>query len=74
MPSNRRLPAIKWSPSLVFGHVSGDEIAPATIEHGHMERDYVESEFGAGAAGVLRKVLRLWVADGRLFSEETDEF
>lgn len=73
MPSLRRLWAKKWSPALLFGFIEGDDIGPAEIEHEHMAQDYVESEFGVGG-GALRKVLRIWVADGRLFSEETDEF
>lgn len=74
MPSLRRLLAKKWSPALLFGRVSGDEIGPGEIEHEHMAVDYVENTFGAGAGGVLRQIQRIWVQDGDLFSEATDEF
>lgn len=74
MPSLRRLWAGKWSPAILFGFIRGDDIAAGAIEHAHMQDDYIESEFGAGAGGVLRKILRIWVQDERLFSEETDEF
>lgn len=74
MPSLRRLRALKWSPALLFGHIDGDDITAETIEHEHMERDYVESEFGTGAGGVLRKILRIWKQDGALYEESTDTF
>jgi len=74
MPSLRPLPAIKWSPALLWGHIRGVDIAASTIEHANMEFDYIENTFGAGAGGVLRQIQRLWIQDGRLFSEETDDF
>lgn len=65
----RRLAAKKFSPALVFGHISVDE---------DLDADVVKAEFGAGSEGqplsLLRKVLRIWVQDGDLFAETTDEF
>lgn len=74
MPSLRKLAALKWSPALIWGHITGDDIAAETIEHEHMQADYVENTFGTGATGVLRKIQRVWIQDGALFSEATDEF
>ncbi len=74
MPSLRSLSATKWSPALLWGHIRGDTIAAETIEHAHMQDDYIENTFGTGASGVLRKIQRIWIQDGELFSEATDEF
>ncbi len=74
MPSLRRLLASKWSPALRWGYIGSRDIGPGEIEHEHMEVDYVEAAFGTGAAGALRQIQRLWVQDGDLFAEATDEF
>jgi len=58
----------------VFGWIGGDDIPAGEIEHAHMQDDYIENTFGVGAGGVLRQIQRIWIQDGRIFSEETDAF
>ena len=82
MPSLRQLRASKWSPAMLFGHVADDDLAPGaggtpapgSITPAQLDRTYIESTFGSGAAGILRRIVRLWVQDGDLFSEASDEF
>ena len=74
MPSGRQHCVSKFHPAFIFGAVCEDDIAPLAVVPGHLDRGYVENTFGVGAAGVLRQIQRIWVADGRLFSEETDNF
>lgn len=69
MASLKSLPARKWSPALLYGYVDVDV---------DVNVDVIRAEFGAAAEGqppgLLRRILRLWVQDGDLFSEATDEF
>lgn len=81
MPSERRLRAAKWSPALLFGKVTAEdldadaiEVPDGSITPAKLDREYVENSFGAVASGVLRKIRRLWIQDGDLFAEATDEF
>jgi hypothetical protein len=72
--SFRRLRAIKWSPALLWGYIAGEDIQAAEVEPVHLDRGYVENTFGSGAIGTLRQLVRLWVQDGNLFGESTDDF
>lgn len=83
MPSLRPLRAIKWSPALLFGHTAADDLAPGagggppapgSITPAQLDRPYVESTFGAGAGGILRRIIRMWVQDDKVFGESEDEF
>ena len=74
MPSLRRLMARKWMPALLYGRIAGDDIGVDSLEPGHFDRAYLESEFGSDANGVLQKILRLWVQGGRVFGESTADF
>lgn len=74
----RRLLAKKWSPALLFGRSEADEVADGSITPAKLDRPYIESSFGAAAEGqplgILRKVIRIWVQDGKVYNESTDEF
>ena len=74
MPNLRRLMARKWMPALLYGRIAGDDIGAESLEPGHFDRPYIEAEFGDESSGVLQKILRLWIQDGRVFGESTDEF
>ncbi len=56
----------------------GGTPADGSITPDKLDRSYVEATFGADAEGeppgVLRKILRIWVQDGKLFGESDDEF
>ncbi len=72
----RRLLPRKWSPAYLYGRA--DEVVDGSITPDKLDRSYVESSFGAAAEGqppsILRKLIRLWVQDGKVYSESNDEF
>ncbi len=74
MPNIRRLLARKWMPALLYGRIDGDDLGAASLQPEHLDRPYIEATFGTEADGVFRQVKRLWIQDGRVFGESTDEF
>lgn len=66
--------ASKFSPATLYGRTMADDLVDGIVQPKHFDRFYVESTFGVGASGILRQIQRLWVQDGKLFSEETDNF
>lgn len=74
MPNLRRLLARKWMPALLYGSVGEEDLGSGAVRPEHLDRPYIESTIGSESEGVTRKILRLWVQDGRVFGESTDEF
>lgn len=86
MPDPRRLLGRKWSPALLFGKVDAQdvvgsldvEVDDGSITPTKLDRSYVEATFGAEAEGqptsILRKLIRLWVQDDKIYGESSDEF
>lgn len=68
MPSLRRLPARKWLPALIFGHIE--------VEH-DLDLEVVRGEPPAPgdqpSVGLLQRALRLVVQDAKMFAD-VDEF
>ncbi len=74
MPNLRRLLARKWVPALLYGRIGGDDLGVASVEPGHLDRPYIEATMGSESSGVKQQIVRLWVQDGKVFGESTDEF
>ncbi len=86
----RNLSIRKYLPGFLFGakiHQEdlGDGVlggggvpADGSITPDKLDRSYIEATFGEDAEGqspgVIRKILRMWVQDGKLFGESDDEF
>ncbi len=57
--------------------MTGDHV-DGSITPEMLDRSYVEASFGADAdgqpPGTIRKIIRMWIQDAKLFGESDDEF
>lgn len=83
----RHLSIRKFVPGFLIGKVQDEDLGDVTIEGtvadgaitpDKLDRSYVESSFGVDAEGqppgVIRKIFRIWIQDGKLYGESNDEF
>ena len=53
-------------------------VADGSITPDKLDRSYIEASFGADAedqpSGILRKIIRLWMQDDKVYGESDDEF
>ena len=86
----RNLSIRKFIPGFLFGgrvqnedlgddvSIGDGELDDGSVTPDKLDRSYIEASFGDDAQGqppgVLRKVIRMWVQDNKVFGESDDEF
>lgn len=86
----RNLSIRKFIPGFLFGgrvqkedlgedvSIGDGAIADGSVTPDKLDRSYIEASFGTDAQGqppgVLRKVIRMWVQNDKVFGESDDEF
>ena len=62
----------------IAANITPRAVADGSITPDKLDRPYIEASFGVDAEGqplsVLRKIIRLWVQDDKVYGESDDEF